>query len=186
MFDLPAVQSALRRFGLDGWLLAEFRGSNVLARRVLGLDGKGLTSRRLFYFYHVARMRSFSAAEAIVDIAQPAISRQIQQLETDLGVQLLERNGRGVSLTQYGDILYRKATAILEEMSATLEEIENARRRPAGQISIAASAGIIAPIIPSADNIVRCGKRWRINLLIPTRHCCLPLREANPGRPRCC
>ena len=50
MFDLPAVQSALGRFGIDGWLLAEFRGSNVLARRVLGIDGKGLTSRRLFYF----------------------------------------------------------------------------------------------------------------------------------------
>jgi Xaa-Pro aminopeptidase len=49
MFDLPSVQSALRRFGLDGWLLAEFRGSNVLARRVLGLDGKPVTSRRLFY-----------------------------------------------------------------------------------------------------------------------------------------
>ena len=49
MFDLDAVQSALRTFGLDGWLLAEFRGSNVLARRVLGLDGKPVTSRRLFY-----------------------------------------------------------------------------------------------------------------------------------------
>ncbi len=49
MFDLNAVQSALRRFNLDGWLLAEFRGSNVLARRVLGLDGKPVTSRRLFY-----------------------------------------------------------------------------------------------------------------------------------------
>ena len=50
VFDLAAVQTALRRFGLDGWLMAEFRGSNVLARRVLGLDGKGITSRRLFYF----------------------------------------------------------------------------------------------------------------------------------------
>src|SRR3954451_21889363 len=49
MFDLNAVQSALRRFGLDGWLLAELRGSNVLARRVLGLDGKPVTSRRLYY-----------------------------------------------------------------------------------------------------------------------------------------
>jgi Xaa-Pro aminopeptidase len=49
MFDLDAVQSALREFGLDGWLLAEFRGSNVLARRVLGLDGKPITSRRLYY-----------------------------------------------------------------------------------------------------------------------------------------
>jgi Xaa-Pro dipeptidase len=49
MIDLDAIQSALRHFGLDGWLLAEFRGSNVLARRVLGLDGKPLTSRRLYY-----------------------------------------------------------------------------------------------------------------------------------------
>jgi Xaa-Pro aminopeptidase len=49
MFDLDAVQSALRRFDLDGWLLAEFRGSNVLARRVLGIDGRPVTSRRLFY-----------------------------------------------------------------------------------------------------------------------------------------
>lgn len=49
MLDLDAVQSALGRFGLDGWLLAEFRGGNVLARRVLGLDGKAITSRRLFY-----------------------------------------------------------------------------------------------------------------------------------------
>lgn len=93
-------------------------------------------------------MRSFSAAEAIVDIAQPAISRQIQQLEADLGVQLLERNGRGVSLTQFGEVLYKKATVILDEMSATLEEIENARRRPVGQISIAASAGIMANYMP--------------------------------------
>ena len=50
MFDLPAIQAALKQFGLDGWLLAEFRGSNVLARRVLGLDDKPFTSRRMFYF----------------------------------------------------------------------------------------------------------------------------------------
>jgi len=49
MFELAAVQSALRAFGIDAWLMAEFRGGNVLARRVLGLDGKALTSRRLFY-----------------------------------------------------------------------------------------------------------------------------------------
>lgn len=49
MFDLPAIQAALREFGLDGWLLFDFRGSNVLARRVLGLDGRPITSRRFFY-----------------------------------------------------------------------------------------------------------------------------------------
>ena len=37
-------------FGLDGWLLYDFRGSNILARRVLGLDQKAAGSRRFFYF----------------------------------------------------------------------------------------------------------------------------------------
>lgn len=50
MFDLPAVQNALQQFGLDGWLLYDFRGLNVLARRVLGFDEKGMLSRRWFYF----------------------------------------------------------------------------------------------------------------------------------------
>lgn len=49
MFDLPAIQAALREFGFDAWLLYDFRGSNVLARRVLGLDEKQTGSRRFFY-----------------------------------------------------------------------------------------------------------------------------------------
>jgi Xaa-Pro aminopeptidase len=50
MFDLTAVQASLAEFGLDGWLLYDFRGSNVLARRVLGLDRKPAGTRRFFYF----------------------------------------------------------------------------------------------------------------------------------------
>lgn len=49
MFDLQAIQNALREFGLDGWLLCDFRGSNVLARRILDMDGRGIGSRRFFY-----------------------------------------------------------------------------------------------------------------------------------------
>jgi Xaa-Pro dipeptidase len=48
--DLDAVQRTLREFGLGGWLLYDFRGGNLLARRVLGLDGKAPGSRRVFYF----------------------------------------------------------------------------------------------------------------------------------------
>jgi Xaa-Pro dipeptidase len=49
MFDLQAVQSTLLEFGLDGWLLCDFRGSNVLARRILDLDGRPKGTRRFFY-----------------------------------------------------------------------------------------------------------------------------------------
>ena len=50
MFDPSAVQACLREFQLDGWLLYDFRGGNMLARRVLGLDGRPSGSRRFFYF----------------------------------------------------------------------------------------------------------------------------------------
>jgi Xaa-Pro dipeptidase len=50
MFDLKATQAAIREFGFDGWLLFDFRGSNLLARRILDLDGKPTTSRRFYYF----------------------------------------------------------------------------------------------------------------------------------------
>ncbi len=49
MIDIPAIQSTLRQFGFDGWLLYDFRGSNVLARRVLGMGEMPVTSRRWFY-----------------------------------------------------------------------------------------------------------------------------------------
>jgi Xaa-Pro dipeptidase len=50
MFDLASVQSAIRSLGFDGWLLYDFRGLNVLARRVVGLGGDGMLTRRWFYF----------------------------------------------------------------------------------------------------------------------------------------
>jgi Xaa-Pro aminopeptidase len=50
MFDLSSVQAAVRDLGFDGWLLYDFRGLNVLARRVLGFSEDSLASRRWFYF----------------------------------------------------------------------------------------------------------------------------------------
>ncbi len=49
MFELGPVQDALREYGLDGWLLYDFKGSNPLARRILDLDGRKPFSRRFFY-----------------------------------------------------------------------------------------------------------------------------------------
>lgn len=50
MFDLAAVQAAIRENGVDGWLLYDFRGLNVLARRVVGLAADAHATRRWFYF----------------------------------------------------------------------------------------------------------------------------------------
>jgi Xaa-Pro aminopeptidase len=53
MFDLAAIQSALRQFGFDGWLLYDFRGLNLLAKRVVGIGEDVFLSRRWFYFIPV-------------------------------------------------------------------------------------------------------------------------------------
>ena len=50
MFDLTRIQSALKQFGLDGWLIYDFRGSNLLARRIVDLRDDQMGSRRWFYF----------------------------------------------------------------------------------------------------------------------------------------
>lgn len=50
MFDLSAVQAALSEFQFDAWLLCDFRGSNLLARRILDLADRPLMTRRFFYF----------------------------------------------------------------------------------------------------------------------------------------
>jgi len=49
MFDLLAIQKSLTENGLDAWLLYDFRGSNVPARRVLDLESRPAGSRRFFY-----------------------------------------------------------------------------------------------------------------------------------------
>jgi Xaa-Pro aminopeptidase len=53
MFNLPTVQATLAQQNLDGWLLYDFRGLNVLARRVIGLSPEQMLSRRWFYFVPV-------------------------------------------------------------------------------------------------------------------------------------
>lgn len=113
---------------------------------------KVIDSRRLLYFYHVAKAGRFTAAEAILDVAQSAMSRQIQQLERDLGVQLLDRTGHGVTLTAHGEILFRRAESILSSMSMTVDELQNASHRPLETISIAAPPSFMASYMADVIN----------------------------------
>ncbi|MEU8235440.1 LysR family transcriptional regulator [Actinoplanes sp. NPDC048967] len=82
-----------------------------------------LETRELRYFVTVAEELHFSRAAERLGIAQPPLSRAIQQLERRLGVTLLDRNRRGVTLTGAGQVL-------LDEARAILDSAEAAARRP--------------------------------------------------------
>ena len=107
-----------------------------------------IESRRLLYFFHAAKHGSFSRAEGALDAPQPVISRQIAKLEDELGVQLLDRNGRGVTLTPFGEILLGHAEVILRRMGSAISELDMAKRKPAGQLRLAAPATFMTLYMP--------------------------------------
>jgi DNA-binding transcriptional LysR family regulator len=69
--------------------------------------------RHLRYFVAVAEERSFTRAAERLWIAQPGLSTQMRRLETELGVQLLERHSRGINLTQAGELFLERARVAL-------------------------------------------------------------------------
>lgn len=81
--------------------------------------------RQLKYFEAVASTLNFSRAAERLHIAQPPLSRQIQQLEDELGVQLLDRSSRPMKLTNAGSFFYDQTVQIL----ARLKEVQKATLR---------------------------------------------------------
>jgi DNA-binding transcriptional LysR family regulator len=90
--------------------------------------------RHLRYFVTVAAERSFSRASEKLHIAQPPLSRQIQQLEEELGTQLLHR-GRPITLTESGRYFFEQAVQVLQrtdEMRAMTRRIGAGKKRQFG------------------------------------------------------
>jgi DNA-binding transcriptional LysR family regulator len=85
-----------------------------------------LQTRELRYFVTVAEELHFSRAAERLGIAQPPLSRAIQQLERRLGVTLLERNRRSVTLTGAGQVLLDEARAILDATAAAARRTRRA------------------------------------------------------------
>ena len=92
--------------------------------------------RQLESFVRVAELGSFSQAARVLDIAQPALSRQVRQLETDLRETLLLRNGRGVSLTPAGRRLFDHGVLILQQVAQARADLGAQRDAPVGQVTI--------------------------------------------------
>ena len=76
--------------------------------------------RHLKYFVAVAQERSFTRAAERLYISQPPLSRQIQQLEEELGLKLLDREARPLALTEAGRFFHGRAVRMLEQLDETI------------------------------------------------------------------
>jgi DNA-binding transcriptional LysR family regulator len=140
-----------------------------------------LSPRQLRYFMALAEELNFSRAAQRLHMSQPPLSKQIKQLETELGSQLFDRLGRGVRLTEAGELLFREAQRILSQIEQTQSLIQRVGRGEVGQIMLgftpSAANEVLPPILlefrnqypevdlslheMKADQLVdRLGNRW--------------------------
>ena len=92
--------------------------------------------RPLRYFVAVAEEGGFVRAARRLRVAQPALSRQIRDLEREIGVELVDRDLRSSRLTPAGEAVLHEAKAILDEVNHAIERAQGARRGLAGRCSI--------------------------------------------------
>lgn len=111
--------------------------------------------RQLRYFAHVARLRSFSKAARQLNIAQPALSRQIRNLEVELGVRLLLRNTHDVVPTEAGSRLIEMSDFILRYSDDIREAVRSTAQEPAGHIVVGMPPSIAYLVAPGLVEHVR-------------------------------
>lgn len=104
--------------------------------------------RHLRYFIAIAEVENFRRAAEKLHVSQSPLSRQMQQLEEEIGAELFERAGRGVKLTPAGRLLLDRARTILSSVDAAAIEVRETAEGQIGTITIGfeGGSGYIGPL----------------------------------------
>ena len=114
-----------------------------------------LDVRLLQTFREVAVRGSFTDAAAALSYSQPAVSQQISRLERELGVTLLERGPRSLSVTPAGRVLLERTETVLQQMRVTVQDVRAAGAQTRTCLRVAAFPSAAATLLPFALRAVR-------------------------------
>jgi DNA-binding transcriptional LysR family regulator len=106
--------------------------------------------RHLRYFVAVAEALSFTKASARLRVAQPALSRQVHDLEDEIGVDLLSRGPRGVKLTAEGQLFLEEARETLKRADESVRKVRALARGEYGELHVGYSPTPTIEILPPA------------------------------------
>jgi Transcriptional regulator len=104
---------------------------------------------RLIVFYTAAQHLNFTKTASALFISQPAVSKNIQELEKKLGVPLFERKGNNLNLTDPGQILYKYAQQIINLYNQAGQEIQELQKGRKGNLVLGASTTISQYVLPA-------------------------------------
>jgi DNA-binding transcriptional LysR family regulator len=105
--------------------------------------------RHIRYFLAVAEERNFTRAAGRLNIAQSPLSQQIRQLEREIGVPLLTRTTRSVSLTYAGEVFYERTRALLADASTAAEDARKAARGELGSLAVGFTGSATYEFLPT-------------------------------------
>src|SRR5713101_2631394 len=106
--------------------------------------------RHLRYFLAVGEALNFTRAAAQLRVAQPALSRQVQDLEDEIGVDLLRRSPRGVTLTAEGKLFLEEARELLKRADESVEKVRALARGEYGELHVGYAPSPTVEILPPA------------------------------------
>src|ERR1700756_2609708 len=106
--------------------------------------------RHLRYFLAVAEALNFTKAAAQLRVAQPALSRRVQDLEDEIGVDLMKRSPRGVILTAEGKLFLEEARQIIARADESVNKVRALARGEYGELHIGYAPSASVEILPPA------------------------------------
>src|SRR5438552_16313939 len=106
--------------------------------------------RHLRYFLAVGEALNFTRAAAQLRVAQPALSRQVQDLEDEIGVDLVRRSPRGVTLTAEGKLFLNEVRELLKRADESVEKVRALARGEYGELHIGYAPSPTVEMLPPA------------------------------------
>jgi len=106
--------------------------------------------RHLRYFVAVAEALNFTKASARLRVAQPALSRQMTDLEDEIGVDLMKRSPRGVTLTAEGKLFLDEVRELLKRADESVEKVRALARGEYGELHVGYAPSPTVEILPPA------------------------------------